>query len=116
MFINIPYGIIIYLQLSLFQGGGTIKEVLLKNDYFLVEKYSDGSRAITILKDDRNFYDINLEDCKLCTNSEGFIDDNLTVEAIEKINNYCLANDIDEFKFRLELRNLTLNCLLSMLI
>lgn len=47
-------------------------------NFFKSEKLNDNSTVITVLKDDFNFFDINLKDCKFITNSNGFIADEFT--------------------------------------
>lgn len=84
--------------------------------FFKSEKVSDGSTIITILKDERNFFGINLEGCELITDNRGYIIDKFTNESLNHMREY-LSRPDNEFKnledFKIEFRNRTLNVLIS---
>ena len=97
----------------------TTREVKFINDFFKSEKVSDGSTIITILKDERNFFGINLEGCELITDNRGYIIDKFTNESLNHMREY-LSRPDNEFKnledFKKELKNRTLNVLISQII
>lgn len=89
-----------------------MSKLLFKNEYFKSEKMEDGSTVVTVLKDKNRFYEVDMEGCKLITNKYGFIADEFTKEAMSKIES--ISEDIERIEtLKLELRNRTLNTLLS---
>ena len=94
----------------------TKREVKFLNDFFKSEKTSDGSTIITVLKDEFNFWGINLDGCELITDNRGYIMDNFTNKSLNDMNEY-LNRYNNEFKnledFKIELRNRMLNVLIS---
>ena len=91
-----------------------MSKVQFENEYFKSEKNNDGSFVITILKDDQNFYGVDMQDCKLITNSYGFIKDEFTEKALNNISAKC--NTPEEIHLlKCELRNRQLNTLIQYL-
>lgn len=89
--------------------------IMFENEYFLSEKLDGNKRVVTVLKDDRCFYGINLKGCKFATNTFGFVEYEFTDKALKEIKLYCEANSANEEFFKAELRNRTLNVLISMI-
>lgn len=92
-----------------------MRRILFKNEYFLSEKLDNGAIIITVLKDDRRFYGISLDECQFNTNPKGFIENNFTSLSYKEIQSYCKENNLDIQRFEEELRNRTLNALMSMI-
>lgn len=91
-----------------------MRKILFKNEFFKSEKTSEGAYIVTVLKDNRNFHGINLEGCRFTTTAEGFIDYELT-ESVEKaLDDKCRTSE-EKSSLREELRNRTLNILISYL-
>lgn len=90
-------------------------ETKFKNQYYISEKYEDGSCVITVLDDKQLFYDIPLKGCKFITDKDGFIADEFTDISLISIKEYVKENPhLTEYKLKIELRNRSLNILLSM--
>lgn len=88
--------------------------IKFENKYFRSERTIHGSYVVTILKDDQNFYGINMQGCKLITSANGIIMDELTQEVINNIESKC--NTPEEVRtLKCELRARQLNTLIQFL-
>lgn len=91
-----------------------MNRILFENIHFRSEKTNDGTYIVTILKDDRNFFGINMEGCKLITTAEGFVDYELTESVKMAVDTQCSTFKEKELLIH-ELRNRTLNVLMMYL-
>lgn len=94
-----------------------MNKILVKNEIFKSERLSDGSIVVTVLRDNNNFFGIDIEGCKFVTDKEGFVQDEFTEQATEQIKNCCKKKDFGytEYELKIELRCRFLNTIMAML-
>lgn len=93
----------------------TLRDLVFENEYFLCEKNIFHDSIITVKKDKMKFHGISLTGSKFINEYTGGAITRFSDSALEQINTYCKVHNLNVDDLCSELRNRSLNTLISMI-